>query len=192
MPPARARLTSGMDAPRLVGIAVKEKTRAPMVEHETLAATLRGLVGERSHPKDRSVTVLAQADWRAACDQLGESLPWTLRRANLLVAGLALAASVGRRLRVGRVLLEVTEDNPPCRVMDILHAGAWWRRRSRWERWFPGKRGAEGSGAGRLISSGVRRTRSGPDGVVDGRARVRRRRPVTSGRRPGVRRPCGR
>jgi MOSC domain-containing protein YiiM len=110
-------------APRLVGIATKEKTRAPMVEHETLAATLSGLAGERSHAADRAVTVLAREDWQAACDQLGESLPWTLRRANLLVAGVALEASVGRRLRVGGVLLEVTEDNPPCRVMDILHPG---------------------------------------------------------------------
>ncbi len=94
-----------------------------MVEHEALAATLRGLAGERSHPKDRAVTLLAREAWQAACDALGDSLPWTLRRANLLVAGVELEASVGRRLRVGSVLLEVTEDNPPCRVMDILHAG---------------------------------------------------------------------
>ena len=108
---------------KLVGIATKEKTRAPMVEHEALAATLRGLAGERAHPKDRAVTLLAQDDWQAACDELGEALPWTLRRANLLVAGVALEGSVGRKLRVGAVLLEVSEDNPPCRVMDILHAG---------------------------------------------------------------------
>jgi MOSC domain-containing protein YiiM len=24
---------------------------------------------------------------------------------------------------VGSVLLEISEDNPPCRVMDLLHAG---------------------------------------------------------------------
>ena len=107
----------------LIGIATKEKTRAPMVEHETLAATLRGLAGERAHPKDRAVTLLAREPWEAACAQLGESLPWTLRRANLFVAAVELTGSVGRRLRVGAVLLEVTEDNPPCRVMDILHAG---------------------------------------------------------------------
>ena len=108
---------------QLVGIATKEKTRAPMVEHEALAAGLRGLAGERSHPKDRAVTLLAREAWQAVCDQLGAALPWTLRRANLLVAGVELEASVGRRLRVGAALLEVSEANPPCRVMDILHPG---------------------------------------------------------------------
>jgi len=107
----------------LLGIATKEKTRAPMALHAALAVSARGLAGERAHPAARAVTVLAQEAWQEACRELGEALPWTLRRANLLVAGVGLAACVGRRLRVGPVLLEVTEDNPPCRVMDVLRAG---------------------------------------------------------------------
>ena len=121
MPTVRARLRAM--AGTLVGIATKEKTKAPMVEHAALAATLRGLAGERSHPHDRAVTLLTREAWQEACRALGETLPWTLRRANLLLAGVALEGCVGRKLRIGAVLLEVTEDNPPCRVMDLLHAG---------------------------------------------------------------------
>jgi MOSC domain-containing protein YiiM len=84
---------------------------------------VRGLPGERPHPAARAVTLLARESWQEACRELGVALPWTLRRANLLVEGVDLAASVGRRLRVGAALLEVNEDNPPCRVMDALHTG---------------------------------------------------------------------
>lgn len=112
-----------MSAGSLLGIATKEKTRAPMVEHAALAIGPRGLAGERSHPAARTLTLLAREAWQEACNELGEVLPWTLRRANLLVGGIDLSACVGRRLRAGAVLLEVSEDNPPCRVMDVLHPG---------------------------------------------------------------------
>ena len=120
MPTVQARLRV---MAKLLAIATKPKTRAPMLLHETLAVTPRGLAGERSHPRDRAVTLLTREDWEAACRALGETLPWTLRRANLLVEGASLAGSVGRKLRVGAVLLEVSEDNPPCRVMDAIHRG---------------------------------------------------------------------
>jgi len=117
-----ARL-GAVSAGSLLGIATKERTRAPMVEHAALAVSARGLAGERSHPAARAVTLLAREAWADACRQLGETLPWTLRRANLLVGGVELAECVGRRLRAGALLLEVSEDNPPCRVMDLLHPG---------------------------------------------------------------------
>jgi MOSC domain-containing protein YiiM len=107
----------------LLGIATKEKTRAPMLEHVALAVGPRGLAGERPHAAVRAITLLAREAWQEVCRQLGTPLPWTLRRANLLVDGVELAACVGRRLRVGAALLEVSEENPPCRVMDVLHPG---------------------------------------------------------------------
>jgi MOSC domain-containing protein YiiM len=94
-----------------------------MVEHAERAVSARGLAGERSHPAARAITLLSREAWQDACRELGEALPWTLRRANLLLEGVELTGAAGRRLRIGAVLLEVSEDNPPCRVMDRLHAG---------------------------------------------------------------------
>lgn len=83
-----------------------------------------GVEGDaRGKPGDRQVTVLAEEAWGAACAVLGQDLPWTLRRANLLVRGIDLKASVGARLRVGDALLEITEEADPCRVMDLQHEG---------------------------------------------------------------------
>jgi MOSC domain-containing protein YiiM len=107
----------------LLAIATKEKTRAPMSEHGALLLGPRGLPGERAHPAARAVTLLSREAWDAACRALGRELPWTLRRANLLVGGVELTGRVGRRLRVGAALLEVTEDNPPCGVMDRIQPG---------------------------------------------------------------------
>jgi MOSC domain-containing protein YiiM len=94
-----------------------------MREHVALEVTADGLPGERPHPTARAITLVSREAWQAACQMLGATLPWTLRRANLLVEGIQLVASVGRRLHVGAVCLEISEDNPPCRVMDVLHSG---------------------------------------------------------------------
>jgi len=107
----------------LLAIATKEKTRAPMQLHAALEVAERGLPGERSHPAKSAVTVLSREAWDAACRELGASLPWTLRRANLLVEGIQLAGSAGLRLSIGALVLEISEETEPCRVMDALHPG---------------------------------------------------------------------
>ena len=112
-------------AGQLVAIAVRSATRVPMETLDRARVTLeQGVDGEfRGKPGPRQVTVLAEESWSAACAELGEELPWTLRRANLLVRGVDLEESVGSRLRVGGTLLEVTEETAPCRIMDLQHEG---------------------------------------------------------------------
>ena len=110
---------------KLVGIARRAKPRAPM---ETLAhadvTAKAGVVGDcRGTVEDRQVTLIFHEDWKTACDALGQELPWVARRANLLVEGLTGFKRVGAQLKVGSALFEVTEENPPCSVMDIQARG---------------------------------------------------------------------
>jgi len=79
-----------------------------------------GLVGDaRGKPGRRQITILDQAAWDAACRELGQpGLSWLLRRANLLVEGLDLRESTGRRLRIGEAVLEITGETDPCRKID--------------------------------------------------------------------------
>ena len=58
-----------------------------------------------------------------ACNDHGQVLPWVTRRANFYIEGLQDFKRVGARLKVGNVLLEVTEENPPCMVMDRQSQG---------------------------------------------------------------------
>jgi MOSC domain-containing protein YiiM len=70
------------------------------------------------------VTVLAREDWLAACVQVqAPDLPWTARRANLLVEGLVLPRARGARLAIGEVLLEVTGQTYPCSRMEEVKPG---------------------------------------------------------------------
>ena len=112
---------------RLIGIAWRDKRRAPMETVGSIDITLEaGVVGDHKGAKykRRAVTILAREDWEAALADLGDStLDWTLRRANLLVEGVRLPRALGATLRIGAVLLEVTYPTTPCARMDDARAG---------------------------------------------------------------------
>ncbi|MHC4217051.1 MAG: MOSC domain-containing protein [Planctomycetota bacterium] len=87
----------------------------------TCAAGVEG--DPRGEPGPRQVSVVSQNLWSEACRTLGVDLPWTLRRANLLIEGVPLEMPIGRRLHVGSVVLEITDESTPCEEMDKQHPG---------------------------------------------------------------------
>jgi MOSC domain-containing protein YiiM len=118
------------DAPpgRLIGIARRPAPRAPM--EEVAAGRIgidTGLDGDHKGPKFalRRITVLAREGWEAALAELEPpaQLPWTTRRANLLVEGVRLPRARGGVVRIGPVLLEVTYPTQPCQRMEEAYAG---------------------------------------------------------------------
>lgn len=114
----------------LVGIARREAKFAPMDVLERADITLDHGVAQDSRGRrransanDRQVTVVSVAAWRAACAALGRDVPWTARRANLLVEGIALGQTRGARITIGAVELEITQEIDPCARMDAQHPG---------------------------------------------------------------------
>ncbi len=109
----------------LLGIAIRDASRAPMqVVQEVVITPDDGLHGDyRGSVAHRQVTVLVRESWEAACAQLGVDLPWTLRRANLLIEGFPLADSAETHLRIGSVVLEVTGETVPCSRMEEAYPG---------------------------------------------------------------------
>ncbi|MES2095828.1 MAG: MOSC domain-containing protein [Pseudomonadota bacterium] len=72
----------------------------------------------------RQVTLIERGDWEAAMAEVGHSLPWQERRANLLVEAFDLPQKPGVRLRIGEsVVLEVTRETDPCERMEALASG---------------------------------------------------------------------
>ena len=104
--------------PRLLAIAVRHRSRGTMQELAEAEVTREGGVADdfRGRPGRRQVTVLSLESWQAAGRELGRELPWTARRANLLVSGVDLAAA--GVLRIGEVELEVTGETAPCERME--------------------------------------------------------------------------
>lgn len=110
----------------LVAIARRSRSRAPMhLLTSAIVTPEAGVHGDsRGKPGRRQVTVLTQEGWQAACDDLGLTLAWTMRRANLLISGLTLGAEhVGQRLKIGSVELQISYECDPCQRMDEQQPG---------------------------------------------------------------------
>ena len=105
---------------RLIGIARREQKRAPMevledaeVSEQTgVARDFRGRSGKRQ------VTVISAEAWAAACEDLGQQVPWTTRRSNLLVEDIKLPQRTGDVIEIGSVRLLVTMELDPCSRME--------------------------------------------------------------------------
>lgn len=110
----------------LVQIWIRPAARAPLKPvAEARAEVGTGLVGDHAGGGKRQVTLISREAWQAACRDLEAEVDPVSRRANLLVEGVELAQTRGRRLRVGEVLLEVAGETKPCELLDDMHLGLW-------------------------------------------------------------------
>lgn len=110
---------------KLVAIARAAELRAPLQELQSSNITIEaGIDGDaRGRKADRQVTVLFRESWDDACRDLGVTLPWTTRRANLLVAGVAAPQAAGGKMRIGNVMLQIMLETDPCFLMEQAHEG---------------------------------------------------------------------
>lgn len=107
-------------------IAIKSRSRVEMQSIDSAQVTVAdGILGDfRGPQRGRQVTILSESAWQQACTELDAELPWTIRRANLLVDDIEFDASyVGHTVRIGEVELLVTEETNPCSRMDEQHQG---------------------------------------------------------------------
>jgi MOSC domain-containing protein YiiM len=110
----------------LDGIAYRDEKRAPMQLLDECEITLEMGVhtDSRGKPGHRQVTLLSADVWSRVCTELDAKLPWTTRRANLLVSGATFGPDdVGKQVRIGEVVLEITGEIAPCGRMDEQHSG---------------------------------------------------------------------
>lgn len=107
-------------------IALKRSSRAEMESIDSAQVTVdNGILGDfRGPQRGRQVTILSETAWQKTCAEVDTELPWTARRANLLVDGIEFDESyLGRTVRIGEVELRVTEETNPCARMDEHHQG---------------------------------------------------------------------
>jgi MOSC domain-containing protein YiiM len=116
-------------AGRLIGIARKSARRAPveLIERGRISVD-GGLEGDWRGPRseNRRITVMTREGFEAALKELptdAASLPWTVRRANLLIEVVRLPRAAGGVIQVGPVVLEITGETAPCARMEEAHPG---------------------------------------------------------------------
>lgn len=110
---------------KLIGIAIRPPKVKQVKELDEVEITVEtGIAGDkRSRPGKRQVTLMSLSAWQQACLELGTTLEWTTRRANLLVDDLPLIESTGNTIELGDVVLEITGETDPCKIMEQAHSG---------------------------------------------------------------------
>ena len=110
---------------RLAGIARREKKRAEMEQLSNADVSVETGIAcdSRGKPGIRQVTLLGAKDWQLACDELGVEIPWTARRANLLIEAMDLPKDAGHMIEIGTVRLQTTVEVDPCSRMDEAQQG---------------------------------------------------------------------
>ena len=115
------------------GIWIKRVHRGPM--DPVTRATLRaghGIVGNADQGGRRQVTLIDSHVWDLVVEELGDHIDPGIRRANLLISGLSLAASRGKVLRVGPCRLQINGETRPCTHMDDARPGLQHALRAPW------------------------------------------------------------
>ncbi len=109
----------------LKSIAVAPQLLKPLEFRDSVSITVEdGIDGDaRGQNAGRQVTLLFEQDWLAACDEIKAELPWQSRRANFLVNGADNPQSVGAKIMIGDVILEVMEETKPCQLMERVAPG---------------------------------------------------------------------
>jgi MOSC domain-containing protein YiiM len=93
------------------------------VDHCEVAAG-RGITSENRKAGKREITLISKERWLQTCAELGSTLPWHTRRANLLIEGLDLALTIGQVVAIGdTVKIRIHGETKPCGIMDKQHGG---------------------------------------------------------------------
>lgn len=111
---------------KLLDIATRPKKNAAMQTcTQQMISVESGLDGDyRRPPSNRQVTVVSSIQWQTVCRELSVELPWTARRANLLVDGLEFDSDMrGKTIYLGNVELLICGETDPCHKMDQYHQG---------------------------------------------------------------------
>lgn len=110
----------------LTAIGYRKIKSGPMFEvHNVKVTKAEGLtLGLPRRASSRQITVLCEEQWQQVCKALTIILPWTARRANLLICGIQFNAEhIGKVMHIGQLQLLITGETEPCFKMDLVHPG---------------------------------------------------------------------
>ena len=115
---------TGSKKGKVRGIAYRPTSHDAMILIDECVVNTQGhLKLEQRKLGPRAITLLSKEAWSDVCGELDVELPWQTRRANLLVEGMDLANTLGKRVQIGEVRILVHGEVKPCKLMDQQHEG---------------------------------------------------------------------
>jgi MOSC domain-containing protein YiiM len=118
---------------RLEAIWIKRVHRGAMDSvDEARLEEGRGLAGNVDRSRRRQVTLIEREVWEELMSGLDAHVDPSVRRANLMVSGVALAGTRGHILRIGNARLVIDGETTPCERMDEALPGLQGAMRRPW------------------------------------------------------------
>jgi MOSC domain-containing protein YiiM len=109
---------------RVERLWIKRARSGPMdATSRAQAVAGKGLVGNADQGGRRQVTIIEQDVWDRLRAELDARVEPVMRRANVLVSGVALKGTRGRILQLGHVRVRVLGETRPCEQMDAAMPG---------------------------------------------------------------------
>jgi len=117
----------------IAAIWIKRFKRGPMDPvAEAQLVTGRGLAGNANQGGKRQVTLIDEARWREAQEEVGVEVPPTARRANVMLRGIDLEQSNHKLLRLGDCIIRIYGETRPCERMEEAQRGLRMALSPRW------------------------------------------------------------
>jgi len=108
----------------IAAIWIKRFKRGPMdavTEAQLIAG--RGLVGNANQGGKRQITIIDEARWSEAQEEVGVAVPPTARRANVMLRGIDLENTHRKLLRLGDCVVRIYGEVRPCERMEEAQRG---------------------------------------------------------------------
>ncbi len=77
-----------------------------------------GLEGSVGRSTRRQVTLIEREVWDRMQEELQAQIPYSARRANMMLSGIHLVDTRGKLLRIGETLIKIGGHTMPCERMD--------------------------------------------------------------------------
>jgi MOSC domain-containing protein YiiM len=77
-----------------------------------------GLAGSVGRSRRRQVTIIEREVWDRVQEELQAAIPYSARRANLMISGIRLEETRDQVLRIGSTLVRIGGHTTPCERMD--------------------------------------------------------------------------
>jgi MOSC domain-containing protein YiiM len=116
----------------LIAIFLKRAHAGPMDSATSAVLDEKGLIGDANRGTFRAITLLSEERWRELMDEVDAGLPPQARRANLILSGVDLENSRGKKLRIGACRFLIGGETRPCELMEQAATGLQKAMSTRW------------------------------------------------------------
>jgi len=106
---------------RVVELFISKRDKSKRIPQSTLELDINGIVGDKFYAKDieRSILLTSVTSYELAL-KYGIKIPYGTLGENILIDYNPYALSIGKKLKIGKVILEVTQNCTICNHLSVI------------------------------------------------------------------------